>query len=77
MAVISINLGLLNLLPIPILDGGKLVLISVEAIQRRPLSLRVQQISSMVGFSLVIGLMVLAFKNDIERYWDRLSGWLG
>ncbi len=76
MAVISINLGLLNMLPIPVLDGGKLLLLSVEAIQRRPLSLRVQQISSMVGFSLVVGLMVLAFKNDIERYWDSFSGWL-
>jgi regulator of sigma E protease len=77
MAVISINLGLLNLLPIPILDGGKLLLIGVEAVQRRPLSMRAQQVSSMVGFSLVVGLMVLAFKNDIERYWDRFSGWLG
>jgi len=70
MAIISVNLALINMLPIPILDGGRLALIGVEAIQRRPLSARTQQITAMVGMVMVIGLMVLAFKNDIERYWD-------
>ena len=77
MAVITINLGLINLLPIPVLDGGRLVLILIEAIQRRPLSLRTQQISAMVGMAMVLALMVLAFKNDIERYWQDFASWLG
>lgn len=72
MAVISVNLALINMLPIPILDGGRLVLLAVEAIQRKPLSARTQQITAMVGMAMVIGLMVLAFKNDIERYWSNL-----
>jgi len=76
MGVITVNLGLINLLPIPILDGGRLILIGVEAVQRRPLSMRTQQLTSMVGMAMVVALMVLAFKNDIERYWDRFAGWL-
>src|SRR5690606_24455825 len=72
MAVISLNLALINMLPIPVLDGGRLMLLGVEAIQRRPLSARTQQITGMVGVAMVIALMVLAFKNDIERYWEGL-----
>lgn len=72
MAIISVNLGLINLLPIPVLDGGRLMLIAIEAIQRRPLSMRTQQITAMVGIAMVVALMVLAFKNDIERYWSMM-----
>jgi regulator of sigma E protease len=69
MALISINLGLLNLLPIPVLDGGHLLFIGIEAVKRKPVSLRVREIAGLVGLSLLILLMIFAFKNDIERYW--------
>lgn len=69
MALISVNLGLLNLLPIPVLDGGHLVFIAIEAIKRKPVSMRAREIAGLVGFSLLILLMIFAFKNDIERYW--------
>ncbi|MBI2895213.1 MAG: RIP metalloprotease RseP [Deltaproteobacteria bacterium] len=74
MALISINLGILNLLPIPVLDGGHLLFIAVESLTRRPVSLRTREIASMVGLSMLVLLMVFAFKNDIERYWDSISG---
>ena len=70
MAVLSINLGLLNLLPIPVLDGGHLMFFAAEALLRRPIPLRIREISHLVGMSLVILLMALAFKNDVERRWD-------
>jgi membrane-associated protease RseP (regulator of RpoE activity) len=69
MALISINLGLLNLLPIPVLDGGHLLFIGIEAVRRKPVSLRVREIAGLVGLALLVVLMVFAFKNDIERYW--------
>lgn len=70
MAVISINLGLLNLLPIPVLDGGHLLFFGFEAILRRPLSLRVREVASLAGLVLLVGLMAVAFKNDVEQRWD-------
>ncbi|MGH7282754.1 MAG: RIP metalloprotease RseP [Polyangiaceae bacterium] len=73
MAVISINLGLVNLLPIPVLDGGHLFFLAIEAIQKRPLSLRARELSSLVGMSLIVLLMLLAFKNDVERRWDVIA----
>lgn len=72
MALLSINLGVFNLLPIPLLDGGRLMLFAMEAIKRGPLSFRVRQITAYVGFVMIILLMLLAFKNDIERNWDRI-----
>lgn len=74
MAVISINLGLVNLLPIPVLDGGHLVFLALEAIKKRPLSLRVREVSSLVGMSVLFLLMLVAFKNDVERRWDVILG---
>lgn len=74
MAVISINLGLVNLLPIPVLDGGHLAFLAVEAIKRRPLSLRVREVSSLVGMTMLFLLMLVAFKNDVERRWDVIVG---
>lgn len=73
MAVISINLGLINLLPIPVLDGGHLLFFACEAVLRRPLPLRVREIASLVGLMMMIGLMGIAFKNDVERRWDVIS----
>lgn len=75
MAVISINLAVLNMLPIPLLDGGQLALFAMEAIKRGPLSARVRQIAAYIGYVSIIMLMILAFKNDIERNWDRFVDW--
>lgn len=72
MALISINLALINLLPIPILDGGNLMLFALEAIKRGPLSFRTRQIAAYIGFTMIMMLIVLAFKNDIERQWDNI-----
>jgi len=74
MALLSINLGLLNLLPIPVLDGGHLVFFVAEAGLRRPLSLRFREIAHIIGMAIVVGLMGLAFKNDVEKRWDAIAG---
>jgi regulator of sigma E protease len=67
MALISVNLGLMNLLPIPVLDGGHLAACMVEGVTRRPLSLRSREIANMVGILLLVLLMIVVFKNDIVR----------
>jgi regulator of sigma E protease len=67
MALVSISLGVLNLLPVPLLDGGHLLYYAVEAITRRPLSERLQEIGQQIGLTLLIGLMAFAFYNDIQR----------
>lgn len=72
MALISINLAVINMLPIPILDGGRLVFYALEAIKRGPLSYRTRQLAAYIGLVFIIFLMVLAFKNDIERNWYRV-----
>ncbi|MGH7785889.1 MAG: RIP metalloprotease RseP [Candidatus Binatia bacterium] len=72
MAVISINLGILNLLPIPILDGGHLLFFLVEAVMRRPLDIRHREIAQQVGLVILLGLMAFAFYNDILRV---IRGW--
>jgi len=74
MALISVNLGLVNLLPIPVLDGGHLFFFLVEAIRRKPLSLRARELASLVGVSVLVVLMLIAFKNDVERRWDVIRG---
>lgn len=67
MAVISINLAILNLLPIPILDGGHLLFYAIEAVTGRPVSMRTREVTQMVGMALLLSLMVFAFYNDITR----------
>jgi regulator of sigma E protease len=76
MGVISINLGIVNLLPVPGLDGGHLTLLTIEGIKREPLSFRARQISSYVGVVCLVLLMLFAFKNDVERYWADIAMWL-
>jgi len=66
-AIISINLGILNLFPIPILDGGLIFFLIVELIMGRPLSIKKRELAQKIGFSLLIALMVLVFYNDILR----------
>ncbi len=67
MAVISINLGIMNLLPVPILDGGHLLFFTIEAIMGRPLQMRTREMAQQAGLFLLISLMVFAFYNDIMR----------
>jgi regulator of sigma E protease len=74
MALLSINLGLLNLLPIPVLDGGHVVFFIAEAVLRRPLPLRFREVAHIIGMGVVILLMGLAFKNDVEKRWDVIAG---
>lgn len=66
-AFISVNLGLLNLLPIPVLDGGHIFFLAIEAVRRKPVPERWQAISTRIGLGLLIGLMLLATVNDISR----------
>jgi regulator of sigma E protease len=67
MALISVNLGLMNLLPIPVLDGGNIAQALLEAITRRPLSARARLVAQGVGLALLVTLMLFVFKNDIVR----------
>jgi regulator of sigma E protease len=67
LAYLSISLGVLNLLPIPVLDGGHLLFYLVEWVRGRPLSERVQGWGMQIGISLVIGVMLLALVNDLGR----------
>ncbi|PIE73978.1 MAG: RIP metalloprotease RseP [Deltaproteobacteria bacterium] len=67
MGFLSVNLGLLNLLPIPVLDGGHLLFLTLEAVFRKPLNETAQRIAQQVGLALLVMLMVFAFYNDITR----------
>ncbi|MBI5181920.1 MAG: RIP metalloprotease RseP [Nitrospirae bacterium] len=67
-AVISINLAILNLLPIPVLDGGHLLFFAIEGIMGKPLDLKKMEIAQKIGFAILITLIVFAFYNDIMRY---------
>lgn len=66
-ALISVNLGILNLLPVPVLDGGQIVFCLYEMIFRRPLPAKAQEYATRIGIVLLLGLMVLATFNDIWR----------
>lgn len=68
-AILSINLGFLNLLPIPVLDGGHLLFYGIEAIRRRPLGQRAREIASAIGLLLLGILMLIALRNDVMRLW--------
>jgi regulator of sigma E protease len=76
MVLISINLGIINLLPIPILDGGQAVLFIAEGVKRGPLSLRTREIAQQIGLTLLVMLMGLAFWNDLSRHWTSFLDWL-
>lgn len=66
-AVISINLGILNLLPIPVLDGGHIFFLGLEAVRKKPLSEKTVLIAQRVGLALLVMLMIFAMYNDIFR----------
>jgi regulator of sigma E protease len=76
MALLSINLGLLNLLPIPVLDGGHLMFFAIEGALRKPLPLRSREIAHIIGMAILFGLMAIAFRNDVERR-DVIRGQIG
>ena len=70
-AVLSVSIGLINLFPIPLLDGGHLLFYLIEAVRRKPLSERTQEIGFRIGLAVVLMLMMFATWNDlgIVRRW--------
>ena len=76
MMLISINLGILNLLPIPILDGGQAMFYAIEGIKRSPLSMRSREIATSIGFGMLVLLMGRAFWNDLTPTWLKFVSWL-
>ena len=77
MASISLNLGLLNLMPIPVLDGGHIAIMALEGIARRDFSAAVKEKMLLAGFVLILLLMVTVIYNDLTRIsWiERLMPW--
>jgi len=67
MAIISINLAILNLLPVPVLDGGMILFFLIEIVIRKPISIRKREIAQKIGFFLLILLMAIVFYNDLLR----------
>ena len=77
MAMISLNLGLLNLMPVPVLDGGHIAILALEGLSRRDFSMRVKEKMLLAGFVLLLTLMVTVIYNDLMRIeWiERLVPW--
>ena len=67
---ISLQLAIFNLLPVPVLDGGHLAFFFVEGLRRKPVARRTREIASLVGVTMLVVLMGLAFKNDVQRRWS-------
>ena len=67
-ALVSISVGLINLLPIPVLDGGHILIFAVEAIARRPLALKTRERINVIGLALVGLITIIALRNDVVRY---------
>ena len=76
-ASISLNLGLLNLMPVPVLDGGHIAILALEGLSRRDFSIRVKEKMLLAGFVLLLTLMVTVIYNDLMRIqWiERLVPW--
>jgi regulator of sigma E protease len=76
MAMISLNLGILNLLPIPVLDGGHIFIMALEGIARRDFSVRMKEKMLLAGLALLLLLMVTVFYNDLSRIglFERIMG---
>ena len=74
--LISINLGIINLLPIPILDGGQLLIHLIEGVKRSPISFQTRETVQQLGFMVLVLLMGLAFWNDLSAQWTKLINWL-
>jgi regulator of sigma E protease len=74
LAVLSINLGVLNLLPVPVLDGGHLLFFLVEAVIRKPVAVKYREMAQQLGICLLALLMIYAFYNDIIRFFEKQVG---
>jgi regulator of sigma E protease len=70
LCLISVNLAVINLLPIPILDGGHIIFALAEAVRGSPVGIRAREIAQTVGLSLILMLMGFAFWNDLSRHWS-------
>ena len=70
LAVLSISLGVLNLLPIPVLDGGHLVYYTIEMLIGKPVSIKYQLIGQQLGLLILVGIMLVAFYNDFLRIFS-------
>lgn len=79
MALVSINLGFINLLPIPMLDGGHLAIYAAEAVRRKPIPPRVQEWAFMTGFALLISFMLIVTWNDLASFgvFKHVAGLIG
>jgi regulator of sigma E protease len=79
LALFSINLGFINLLPVPMLDGGHLLFYAVEAVRRRPVSARAMDWAFRGGLALILALVVFTTVNDLGSVglWDRLQRLIG
>ncbi|MDR1164542.1 MAG: RIP metalloprotease RseP [Deltaproteobacteria bacterium] len=74
MVFISVNLAIINLVPIPIVDGGQFLLFFIEWVKRKPISLRAREITQWAGVSALAALMILVFYNDISRLITKYAG---
>ncbi len=70
-AMISVNLAIFNLLPLPVLDGGQLVFVAIESIRRRPVNTRIAEAVQQVGFLFIVGLLIFVTFNDVSRIVGR------
>jgi regulator of sigma E protease len=79
LAMFSINLGFINLLPVPMLDGGHLAMYSIEAVRRRPVSLRAQEWAFRGGLAFILALLLFTTLNDLGSFglWERVGGLIG
>ena len=79
MAFVSINLGFINLLPLPMLDGGHLLFYAIEAVRRKPANPKVQEWAFRVGLAMVATLFLVVTFNDLDSFgvWNRLAGLIG
>jgi regulator of sigma E protease len=75
MIFLNVTLGIMNLLPIPVLDGGHLMLFTIERLRGRPLSIRVQEAVMQVGMTVILFLMVFALGNDLVRNVPQWISW--
>lgn len=75
-ALISVNLAIINLVPIPILDGGHLLFFLIELIKGRPVNLKVREVAQQIGLFIILLLVILVFYNDIFRYKDNILRFL-
>ena len=70
LAIVSISLGVLNLLPVPVLDGGHLLMFAIEAIKGSPIAENIQIVFQQIGMTALLALMALAMFVDIERLFQ-------